>query len=278
VIRANSQSHEGYKLTGNTGTLRYMAPEVAVGKPYHHSVDTYSFGIIVWQVLTGSVPFRDLGRKKYYEKVVYGGLRPSLDPQLPTRFRSLLERCWHSDQNVRPKFSQVLQVLDDLLAEQERVEGQGWRYLCNRARVVWKGVQRAMIRFRLALLLLCALLGCISIAAFDAGNVTGGVSLGILSSLGLYLFGISTLRSHIRNDGSKSAACGLCGGAGELGGPGAWREAAVVGLELGAASRRVRSGSGDKKRLLGFGGWAGGGGGQGSSTRGSEHHLYGINF
>jgi len=273
VIKANTKSHEGYKLTGNTGTLRYMAPEVAVGKPYHHSVDTYSFGIIVWQVLTGFVPFRDLGRRKYYERVVHGGARPPLDLSLPPRFRDLLTRCWHHDQNARPQFGEVIALLDELVQEQERIEAQGWRYLLNTCRTGLREAQRLVVQWRLLLLLLCTLLGCVSIAAFDAGNVQSGVLLGIVSSLGLYLFGISTLRAHLRNDGEKR---GFCGGVlGEAG----WREAAVVGLELGAASRRVRSASGsgsagsDKRRLLGLGGW-----GPQCSTRGSEHHLYGVNF
>jgi serine/threonine protein kinase len=39
-----------FKLSGNTGSLRYMAPEVALDKPYNHKVDVYSFGILLWQV------------------------------------------------------------------------------------------------------------------------------------------------------------------------------------------------------------------------------------
>jgi serine/threonine protein kinase len=39
-----------YELSGNTGSLRYMAPEVALGNPYNHKVDIYSFSILFWQV------------------------------------------------------------------------------------------------------------------------------------------------------------------------------------------------------------------------------------
>ena len=38
-----------YELSGNTGSMRYMAPEVALGNPYNHKVDVYSFGILFWQ-------------------------------------------------------------------------------------------------------------------------------------------------------------------------------------------------------------------------------------
>jgi serine/threonine protein kinase len=38
-------------MTGNTGSLRYMAPEVALRRPYSEKADVYSFGILVWQVI-----------------------------------------------------------------------------------------------------------------------------------------------------------------------------------------------------------------------------------
>jgi len=44
-----------YELSGNTGSMRYMAPEVALGHPYNHKVDVYSFAILFWQVSLGSV-------------------------------------------------------------------------------------------------------------------------------------------------------------------------------------------------------------------------------
>jgi len=46
-----------YTLTGNTGSLRYMAPEVALGRPYDERVDAYSFGILFWQVCGSKCPF-----------------------------------------------------------------------------------------------------------------------------------------------------------------------------------------------------------------------------
>ena len=395
-----------------------MAPEVAVGQPYHHTVDTYSYGIIVWQVLSGVVPFRDLGRRRYYEKVafslrlscsgcvcggggegcervmgdgrgrggwerervmgegdgerergvwvglpraaavcffsahsplccpplrpllpqvVHGHMRPPLDSSLPPRFRALLARCWHSDKNQvrllsalcpflsvslfslslflsvlslslslslsrslplsprypspslhvwsppppftpspppllptqRPAFSEVVAILDDLVREREQQEAAGSLALLNTCSEQWKGLTRTVVRFRLLFLLLSTLLGVVSVASFDRGNVQAGVCLGVFASSGLYLFGVSTVRAFMRNDGARNDLCGQ-GGGGMGGG--------VVGLELGAASRRVRSSSGDRKRLLfGFGAREGGGG-AGDSTRGSIHHVYGVNF
>lgn len=46
VARVEAQSCE---VTGQTGTLGYMAPEVLQGKPYDHKCDVYSFGILLWE-------------------------------------------------------------------------------------------------------------------------------------------------------------------------------------------------------------------------------------
>jgi serine/threonine protein kinase len=40
-----------YEMTGGTGSLRYMAPEVALNKPYNEKCDLYSFGVLLWQMV-----------------------------------------------------------------------------------------------------------------------------------------------------------------------------------------------------------------------------------
>jgi len=122
IVRAQKESTEAYKLTGNTGTLRYMAPEVVLGRSYHQSVDAYSFGILSWQIASsGKVPFGDLGKKVYYDKVVLGGQRLKLLRQWPMQFQNLLKACWAEDKNARPQFSQILQELEHLIQTEEQL-------------------------------------------------------------------------------------------------------------------------------------------------------------
>lgn len=121
-VRTQREKKEHYRLTGNTGTLRYMAPEVALGRSYNKSVDTYSFGIILWQVFKMQLPFKHMHKKDYMEKVVMGGQRPTLDRRWPKRLRSLLEGCWHEDKSLRPDFSVVLEEIDYLIKEVEEDE------------------------------------------------------------------------------------------------------------------------------------------------------------
>jgi len=57
-VKRRQSSNESYEMTGNTGSLRYMAPEVALKAPYSEKADVYSFGIMIWQMARDRVPFK----------------------------------------------------------------------------------------------------------------------------------------------------------------------------------------------------------------------------
>ena len=94
-------------MTGNTGSLRYMAPEVALRQPYTEKADVYSFGIIVWQMARDKVPYKGMTRDEFMKNIVIGGDRPSLDKNWPSRFSDLLTSCWNNDPLLRPSFAQI---------------------------------------------------------------------------------------------------------------------------------------------------------------------------
>mmetsp|Transcript_22752 Transcript_22752/g.40258 ORF Transcript_22752/g.40258 Transcript_22752/m.40258 type:complete len:400 (-) Transcript_22752:198-1397(-) len=51
-------------MSPNTGTLRFMAPEILLKKRYGTNVDVYSFGLILYYMITGSLPFTNYNRKQ----------------------------------------------------------------------------------------------------------------------------------------------------------------------------------------------------------------------
>lgn len=85
-------------MTGNVGSRAYMAPEVALSQPYTEKVDIYSFGVILWQLLTGQTPFADLSEEEYIEKVAKGGLRPNLSNNFSSH-HTKLEADFNSNMN-----------------------------------------------------------------------------------------------------------------------------------------------------------------------------------
>ena len=51
-LKDSDRNEDGlYKLTGTTGSFRYMAPEVSLGKPYNLTADVYSWSMIMWFIL-----------------------------------------------------------------------------------------------------------------------------------------------------------------------------------------------------------------------------------
>lgn len=112
-----------YNLTGNTGSLRYMAPEVANCEPYNDRVDTYSFGILFWQICSLTTPYLGYSTKMHAERVIGQGYRPKPDPTWPLSWVKLMKDCWSTDILSRPDFNHVVRVLDEEVTQLLREEG-----------------------------------------------------------------------------------------------------------------------------------------------------------
>jgi len=89
-------------MTACTGTLRYMAPEVARKEPYHQSADVYSFGILLWEICTLEIPFDGYDPRMYLEQVVQGAERPRIPSKdVSPRVASIMRHCWSRELNSR---------------------------------------------------------------------------------------------------------------------------------------------------------------------------------
>jgi len=102
-----------YRMTGDTGSPRYMAPEVALELSYNETADVYSFSILAWQILDLSTPFENFNMTMFDKKVVRGGFRPKLDPKWPANISKLLAQSWHSQISERPTMERVVSALRD---------------------------------------------------------------------------------------------------------------------------------------------------------------------
>lgn len=118
-VKSRSSVDEAYEMTGYTGSLRYMAPEVVQRLPYSEACDVYSYAIVLWQMARDRVPFKGLTKEDFIQRVVKQQERPKLDRAWPSAFSSLLQRCWHPDFKIRPSFSVVIMELRGLIVQQE---------------------------------------------------------------------------------------------------------------------------------------------------------------
>ncbi|KAL7527877.1 hypothetical protein ACHAXR_004789 [Thalassiosira sp. AJA248-18] len=109
-----------YKLTGRTGSRRYMSPEVAFSKPYNYKADTYSFGVLLYEIATLMQPFYGFTIERHEIEVLRRGYRPCLvgyNNIWPKDLACLIEDCWSGDMRDRPSINEVMERLDCCINE-----------------------------------------------------------------------------------------------------------------------------------------------------------------
>jgi len=105
------EGKDKYRTDGIAGTRRYMAPEVAQIMPYGLSADVYSFGILMWEMLSLKYAFKNHTREKHYKHVIVEGNRPKVFKVWPFEIKNLLQRCWHKVPQERPTFQAVRELI-----------------------------------------------------------------------------------------------------------------------------------------------------------------------
>ncbi|KAL2236369.1 UNVERIFIED_CONTAM: putative serine/threonine-protein kinase [Sesamum indicum] len=103
---------------GVRGTLPWMAPELLNGSTTRVSekVDVFSFGITLWEILTGEEPYANMHCGAIIGGIVKNTLRPPIPEQCDPEWRKLMEQCWSAEPEGRPSFTEITYRLRSMSA------------------------------------------------------------------------------------------------------------------------------------------------------------------
>ncbi|AQK50105.1 Serine/threonine-protein kinase HT1 [Zea mays] len=104
-------------MTPETGTYRWMAPEMIQHRPYNQKVDVYSFAIVLWELVTGNVPFANMTAVQAAFAVVNKGVRPAIPHDCLPALGEIMTRCWDANPEVRPPFTEIVRMLEQVEME-----------------------------------------------------------------------------------------------------------------------------------------------------------------
>lgn len=100
-------SSVGEEHTAETGTYRWMAPEIIRHEAYSFMADVYSYALLVWQLVTHEIPFKNLSQIEAAGKVAVESARPPLPPETPELIVALIGTCWKECPEERLSFAQI---------------------------------------------------------------------------------------------------------------------------------------------------------------------------
>lgn len=99
-------------LVQDEGTYRWMAPEMLKRKAYNRKVDVYSFGLILWEMVSGRLPYDNMIPFQVAFAVAHYNMKPILAPDCPKALRPLITQCCAFHPDKRPDFWHIVKILE----------------------------------------------------------------------------------------------------------------------------------------------------------------------
>jgi len=137
-----------YNFSQMTGSLRYMAPEVALGHPYNAAADVYSFTIVAWEMLALEKPFNHHKSESDFVSTVFEGKkRPFMNEKsgFSPACKSMMEAGWNPDFRKRLSMYEFNQRLRRELVGLRHGDATGIDHQRRRSTFIFERLRRPSI-------------------------------------------------------------------------------------------------------------------------------------
>uniref|UniRef100_A0A3P9I2X7 Mitogen-activated protein kinase kinase kinase 20 n=1 Tax=Oryzias latipes TaxID=8090 RepID=A0A3P9I2X7_ORYLA len=114
------------------GTFPWMAPEVIQSLPVSETCDAFSYGVVLWEMLTREIPFNGLEGLQVAWLVVEKNERLTIPSSCPVSFADLMRKCWLTEPRERPIFKHILSTLESM-SKDTKLPQQCNSFLHNKA-------------------------------------------------------------------------------------------------------------------------------------------------
>jgi serine/threonine-protein kinase len=152
------------------GTVQYMSPEQALGKDIDHRTDIFSFGVVMYEMATGRLPFTAPTATETIERITHA--QPEaiarFNYDVPAELERIIRKCLEKDRERRYQSARELLVdLKNLKRDSSSAEVMNAGAFARPQNHVW----------RWALVAMAILLPGVAVVYFLVGNNTGGVGV-----------------------------------------------------------------------------------------------------
>ncbi|AVL94173.1 putative serine/threonine protein kinase receptor [Megavirus vitis] len=103
------------------GTPCWTAPEIIRGEKYNEKADVFSFGVVMWEMVTFHEPFAGCNFMQVSLDIIKG-TRPQIPGDCPPEMTELIKSCWHAKAKKRPTMEQVIKKLSSFIKDNSELD------------------------------------------------------------------------------------------------------------------------------------------------------------